>query len=153
MSAEYNSSDVEQPDEARRPSRGVYWLPNLFTTGTLFGGFYAIIAAIDGNFSNAGIAIFVAMIADGLDGRVARWTNRTGWVREAASDRNAHSSSGETGRRSSFIGIVGPPELLHITGGFITKHLPREPLSGIAEVFAQKDAWRGVTVKLDFDLV
>ncbi len=75
MSAEYHSSDVEQPVETRRPGRGVYWLPNLFTTGTLFGGFYAIVAAIDGNFSNAGIAIFVAMIADGLDGRVARWTN------------------------------------------------------------------------------
>ena len=49
--------------------------PNLFTTGTLFGGFYAIVAAIDGNFSRAGIAIFVAMVFDGLDGRVARWTN------------------------------------------------------------------------------
>jgi CDP-diacylglycerol--serine O-phosphatidyltransferase len=58
-----------------RPGRGVYWLPNLFTTGTLFGGFYAIVAAIDGNFSRAGIAIFVAMVFDGLDGRVARWTN------------------------------------------------------------------------------
>ena len=47
----------------------------MFTTGTLFGGFYAIVAAIDGNFSRAGIAIFVAMLFDGLDGRVARWTN------------------------------------------------------------------------------
>lgn len=55
--------------------RGVYWLPNLFTTGTLFGGFYAIVAAIDGNFRNAGIAVLVAMLFDGLDGRVARWTN------------------------------------------------------------------------------
>lgn len=55
--------------------RGVYWLPNLFTTGTLFGGFYAIVAAIDGNFRNAGIAVFVAMLFDGLDGRVARWTH------------------------------------------------------------------------------
>lgn len=76
MSAEYHSSDLEPTDAAaRRPSRGVYWLPNLFTTGTLFGGFYAIVAAIDGNFSRAGIAIFFAMVADGLDGRVARWTN------------------------------------------------------------------------------
>src|SRR5690349_1749852 len=76
MSAEYHRSDVP-PVEAstRRPSRGVYWLPNLFTTGTLFGGFYAIVAAIDGNFQRAGIAIFFAMVADGLDGRVARWTN------------------------------------------------------------------------------
>lgn len=68
------------PDEhaavpAARPGRGVYWLPNLFTTGTLFGGFYAIVAAIDGNFSRAGLAILIAMIFDGLDGRVARWTH------------------------------------------------------------------------------
>ena len=72
MSADYHSSEEVEPadNDTRRPSRGVYWLPNLFTTGTLFGGFYAIVAAIDGNFSNAGIAIFVAMVADGLDGRV-----------------------------------------------------------------------------------
>ena len=58
-----------------QPGRGVYWLPNLLTTGTLFGGFYAVVAAIDGNFSRAGIGVFVAMVFDGLDGRVARWTN------------------------------------------------------------------------------
>jgi len=44
------------------------------TTGCLFSGFYAIIAAIDGNFERAGIAVFVAMLFDGLDGRIARWT-------------------------------------------------------------------------------
>ncbi len=64
----------ESPEEAVR-RRGVYWLPNLLTTGTLFGGFYAIVAAIDGNFARAGIAVFIAMLFDGLDGRVARWTN------------------------------------------------------------------------------
>jgi CDP-diacylglycerol---serine O-phosphatidyltransferase len=72
MSTQYDSSAAPT---AAPPSRGVYWLPNLFTTGTLFGGFYAIVAAIDGNFSRAGIAIFIAMVFDGLDGRVARWTN------------------------------------------------------------------------------
>ncbi len=73
MSAEhYETGDVPP---AKNPSRGVYWLPNVFTTGTLFGGFYAIVAAINGDFSRAGIAIFVAMLFDGLDGRVARWTN------------------------------------------------------------------------------
>lgn len=55
--------------------RGVYWLPNLLTTGTLFGGFYAIVAAIDGNFSRAATGVFAALMFDGLDGRVARWTN------------------------------------------------------------------------------
>src|SRR5687768_4597487 len=73
MSAEnYETGDVPP---AKNPARGVYWLPNVLTTGTLFGGFYAIVAAINGDFSRAGIAIFVAMIFDGLDGRVARWTN------------------------------------------------------------------------------
>ena len=61
---------------ATRPrSRGVYLLPNLFTTGVMFSGFYAIVAATDGNFDRAGIAIFIAMVCDGLDGRIARWTN------------------------------------------------------------------------------
>ncbi len=55
--------------------RGIYLLPNLITTGALFAGFYAIVAAIDGNFERAGIAVFVAMVFDGLDGRVARWTS------------------------------------------------------------------------------
>jgi CDP-diacylglycerol--serine O-phosphatidyltransferase len=66
--------DNDEMDDAK-PGRGVYLLPNLLTTGTLFSGFYAIVAAIDGNFSRAGLAIFVAMLFDGLDGRVARWTN------------------------------------------------------------------------------
>lgn len=55
--------------------RGVYLLPNLFTTAALFAGFYAIIAAMHGNFDSAAIAIFIAMVFDGLDGRVARLTN------------------------------------------------------------------------------
>lgn len=55
-----------------RLRRGIYLLPNLLTTCCLFGGFYAIVAAIDGNFDRAAIAIFGAMVFDGLDGRVAR---------------------------------------------------------------------------------
>ncbi|MAT91831.1 MAG: CDP-diacylglycerol--serine O-phosphatidyltransferase [Halioglobus sp.] len=54
--------------------RGVYLLPNLFTTGCLFAGFYAIIAAMRGDFESAPIAILFAMVFDGLDGRVARLT-------------------------------------------------------------------------------
>ncbi len=57
--------------------RGIYLLPNLFTTGALFSGFYAVIAGMHGNFEAAAIAIFVAMVLDGLDGRVARLTNTT----------------------------------------------------------------------------
>lgn len=67
--------DPESAVDANKPGRGVYWLPNLLTTGTLFGGFYAIVAAIDGNFARASLGVFVAMLFDGLDGRVARWTN------------------------------------------------------------------------------
>lgn len=55
--------------------RGVYLLPNLFTTAALFSGFYAIISGMNGKFEAAAIAIFVAMVMDGLDGRVARLTN------------------------------------------------------------------------------
>lgn len=55
--------------------RGLYLLPNLLTTGAMFAGFYAIVAGINGNFEAAAIAIFIAMILDGMDGRVARLTN------------------------------------------------------------------------------
>jgi CDP-diacylglycerol--serine O-phosphatidyltransferase len=54
--------------------RGIYLLPNMFTTGVLFGGFYAIVQAMNGRFELAAFAIFVAMVLDGMDGRVARWT-------------------------------------------------------------------------------
>jgi CDP-diacylglycerol--serine O-phosphatidyltransferase len=72
------TTDPTPEPEAARPrprGRGVYLLPNLFTTAVLFSGFYAIVAATDGNFDRAGIAIFIAMVCDGLDGRIARWTN------------------------------------------------------------------------------
>ncbi len=64
---------TEKPGIRRR--RGIYLLPNLFTTGALFAGFYAITSAIGGRYETAVISIFVAMILDGLDGRVARLTN------------------------------------------------------------------------------
>src|SRR5690349_2268920 len=54
--------------------RGIYLLPNLFTTAALFAGFYAIVQAMNVNFDQAAAAIFVAMVLDGLDGRVARMT-------------------------------------------------------------------------------
>lgn len=56
-------------------ARGIYLLPNLFTLSALFAGFYAIVAAMKGLFENAAIAVFVAMLLDSLDGRVARLTN------------------------------------------------------------------------------
>ncbi|MCK4863891.1 MAG: CDP-diacylglycerol--serine O-phosphatidyltransferase [Gammaproteobacteria bacterium] len=59
----------------KKPHRGIYLLPNLFTTAALFCGFYAIISSINGKFETAAIAIFVAMVLDGIDGRVARLTN------------------------------------------------------------------------------
>ncbi len=59
------------PDVKRR---GIYILPNLFTTGALFAGFYAIVQAMNGAYEQAAVAVFVAMVLDGLDGRVARMT-------------------------------------------------------------------------------
>ena len=55
--------------------RGIYLLPNMFTTFGLFAGFYAIVAAINGQFDTAALSILIAGIMDGLDGRVARMTN------------------------------------------------------------------------------
>lgn len=57
------------------PHKGVYLLPNLVTTAALFSGFYAILAGVNLQFEKAAAAVFVAMLLDGLDGRVARWTN------------------------------------------------------------------------------
>jgi CDP-diacylglycerol---serine O-phosphatidyltransferase len=65
---------TEQLPKLQKP-RGIYLLPNLFTTAALFAAFYAIIAAVKGLFDVAAVAIFIAMIADTLDGRVARMTN------------------------------------------------------------------------------
>ncbi|HHB91714.1 MAG TPA: CDP-diacylglycerol--serine O-phosphatidyltransferase [Thioploca sp.] len=64
--------DTKRPIKRRR---GIYLLPNLFTTAALFSGFYAIVAAIHGKFEMAAVTIFIGMILDGLDGRVARMTN------------------------------------------------------------------------------
>lgn len=69
-------NDDMDGDQASRPRvRGIYLLPNLFTTGGLFAGFFAIIAASQGRFEAACVAIFVAAVLDGVDGRVARLTN------------------------------------------------------------------------------
>lgn len=73
MTFEVVEGEIEGGKKVRR--KGVYLLPNLFTTGALFAGFYAIVAATNGKFEAAAIAIFVSMIFDGLDGRVARLTN------------------------------------------------------------------------------
>jgi len=70
---------MEGPDKTgggikQRP-RGIYILPSLFTTASLFAGFYAIVQAINGNFEYAPVAILIAMVLDALDGRVARLTH------------------------------------------------------------------------------
>ncbi|MAM87817.1 MAG: CDP-diacylglycerol--serine O-phosphatidyltransferase [unclassified Hahellaceae] len=70
-----NGSDPDEVSEVKSRRRGVYLLPNLLTTASLFSGFYAIVAGMNGHFENAAIAIFVSMVLDGLDGRVARMTN------------------------------------------------------------------------------
>ncbi len=67
--------DGAQPEPNGRRRRGIFLLPNLFTTATLFAGFFAIVSGIDGQFQSAAIAIYVAMVMDTLDGRVARLTH------------------------------------------------------------------------------
>ncbi len=67
--------DHPMEPEKKPLSRGIYLLPNLFTTAALFSGFYSIVAAMKGYFDVASIAVFIAMVLDGLDGRVARMTN------------------------------------------------------------------------------
>lgn len=62
-------------EQRMRRSGAIYLLPNLFTTGAMFAGFYAIVAGFNGQFVTAAIAVFVAGLLDGLDGRVARMTN------------------------------------------------------------------------------
>lgn len=73
-----------QTERRRRPKplldpklreRSIYLLPNLFTTGSLFAGFYSVVQAMSGHFGLAAAAIFIAMVMDGLDGRVARLTH------------------------------------------------------------------------------
>ncbi|MBF7054336.1 CDP-diacylglycerol--serine O-phosphatidyltransferase [Halomonas sp. KAO] len=68
---------IEEAEEDGRTVRrkGIYLLPNLFTTSALFAGFFAVVAGINGDFAAASVAIFIAMVLDGLDGRVARMTN------------------------------------------------------------------------------
>jgi len=76
MPTDVAESAPREPAIPSRPrGRGIYLLPNLFTTGGLFAGYFAIIAATQGRFDDACIAIFVAAILDGVDGRVARLTN------------------------------------------------------------------------------
>ena len=65
----------EETTERKLRHGSIYLLPNMITTAGLFSGFYAIVAAMNGRFEAAAVAIFVAMVADGIDGRVARLTN------------------------------------------------------------------------------
>ncbi len=75
-----HDGDNIRPDETeavvvRKRRKGIYILPNLFTLAALFGGFYAIVMAMNGRFDLAAIGVFCAMVLDSLDGRVARMTN------------------------------------------------------------------------------
>lgn len=73
METGFSNHTMSKLDQAKQ--KGIYLLPNLFTTGAMFAGFYAIIASIQGKFGMACWSIFIAALLDGLDGRVARMTN------------------------------------------------------------------------------
>jgi CDP-diacylglycerol---serine O-phosphatidyltransferase len=70
-----DDEDDEDPAPRRLRRKGIYILPNLFTLAALFGGFYAVVMAMNGRFEQAAIGVFCAMVLDSLDGRVARLTN------------------------------------------------------------------------------
>ena len=70
-----DNESMTQETSQQKSRRGIYLLPNMITTAGMFSGFYAIVAAMDGRFEAAAVAIFIAMVLDGLDGRVARLTN------------------------------------------------------------------------------
>jgi CDP-diacylglycerol---serine O-phosphatidyltransferase len=79
MTDSKNPSELNDDDDLVAPVRprrkGIYILPNLFTLAALFGGFYAIVMAMNGRFEQSAYGIFCAMVLDSLDGRVARMTN------------------------------------------------------------------------------
>ncbi|MDZ5459570.1 CDP-diacylglycerol--serine O-phosphatidyltransferase [Azohydromonas lata] len=70
-----DADDAEAHEPPRPRRKGIYILPNLFTLAALFGGFYAVVMAMNGSFEQAAIGIFCAAVLDSLDGRVARMTN------------------------------------------------------------------------------
>lgn len=72
-----NAPDHQVPEQVlvRKRRKGIYILPNLFTLAALFGGFYAVVMAMNAQFDQAAIGVFCAMVLDSLDGRVARMTN------------------------------------------------------------------------------
>ena len=67
--------DDSSTNPPRPRSKGIYLLPNLFTTAALFCGFFAIVNAMNHRFEVAAIAIFASLVLDGMDGRIARMTN------------------------------------------------------------------------------
>ena len=75
MTDESDQPAKSDAPEIRKPRKGIYVLPNLFTLAALFGGFYSIVMAMNGRFEQAAIGVFCAMVLDSLDGRVARMTN------------------------------------------------------------------------------
>ena len=69
------ATDAAEVVAIKKRRKGIYILPNLFTLAALFGGFYAIVMAMNGRYDLAAVGIFCAMVLDSLDGRVARMTN------------------------------------------------------------------------------
>ncbi|MBI5902706.1 MAG: CDP-alcohol phosphatidyltransferase family protein, partial [Deltaproteobacteria bacterium] len=67
-------NELNPETSQKKLKKGVYLLPNLITSASLFGGFYAIISSFDGHFERAAIAILISGVLDGLDGRIARLT-------------------------------------------------------------------------------
>jgi len=69
--------EAQPAEKSENIRRGIYILPNLITAGSLFAGFYSMVATLNGNYGSAAIWIFISAICDGLDGKVARMTSST----------------------------------------------------------------------------
>ena len=73
---DFKDSEIQSPAARERLRRNtIYLLPNSFTLAALFSAFFAITQAMHGRYETAAIAVFISMLLDGMDGRVARWTN------------------------------------------------------------------------------
>ena len=110
--------------------RGIYLLPNAFTTAALFAGFYAIVQAMNNRFEAAAIAIFVAMVLDGMDGRVARLTNTQSAFGEQYDSLSDMTSFGVAPALVDLVG--GQVTVAWLSPGAVAQQLPSGKLRPLA---------------------
>jgi CDP-diacylglycerol---serine O-phosphatidyltransferase len=110
-----SKTEIPEGGMLRKRRKGIYILPNLFTLAALFGGFYAIVMAMNGRYDMAAVGIFCAMVLDSLDGRVARMTNTQSAFGEQMDSLSDMVSFGAAPALISYIWLV--PHLLQALFG------------------------------------